>query len=36
MAGFSTRAFMLGAIAGLVLVLIQPVVLKTLGLNKAA
>lgn len=36
MSGFTTRAFLFGAIAGLVLVVIQPVILKTLGLNKAA
>lgn len=36
MQGFTTGRFMLGVIAGLALVLIQPAVMKVLGLNKAA
>ena len=34
--GFTTQRFMIGVVAGLALILIQPFVLKTLGLKKAA
>jgi len=36
MEGFTTPRFMLGVIAGLALVLIQPFILKTLGMDRAA